>query len=552
MSGFEIAGAALAVAGLLLSIRGAVDGYILLTDICEKDNGLRFAATQYYVEKVKLRVWAERFKVDDEANCLLPAQPRITRDAVWRIIAEINATHELAVDFIAKYRAEPAALPTAAAAAAAGPETFHRQSKWVAMVRDARARVPQNHRVSWAARDRAKFTELIARLGVLNSDLWDVVTPDDTDTVRIVTGVLSGLRDQLALATLQSSPTNSPASLLAFATQLKQMQGQSVSDLATKVVTIDATELHVQNGASNDTASRFRGTYTSKSPGSLPAPVWLEWKAISKDNDSLGEIEQRIRALGALLTTPNAAAFHRPTCLGLYDDAAYRERTGGSRRIGFVYQLEGNASALPVTLLDLLREAAKSRSRPPLGERFGLAYKLAEALSLFHAADWVHKSLRSDAVLFESGGGGAIATPLIARFQYSRPAADSSLESRPAEVPELDVYYHPDVVAQGWNKVREIYSLGMILLEIAHWRPVFEARFRTMAPKEVARSVLDDVEGKFGEDLAGLVGRKFVDVIKCCLTGDFGVASGASADESKALSDAFFQKVVKPLASLSA
>lgn len=547
MSGFEIAGAALAVAGLLLSIKGAVDGYNLLTDICEKDNGLRFAATQYYVEKVKLTVWAERFKVDDEANCLLLKQSRVTRDAVWRIIAEINATHELSVAFIAKYHAEPAALP---AQGAAGAETFHRQSKWVAMVRDARARIPQNHRVSWAAKDRAKFTELITRLGVLNSDLWDVVTPDDTDTVRIVTGVLSGLRDQFSLAALQSSPTNSPASLLAFATQLKQMQGESVSELAAKVKIIDAAELYVQNGISNDTSSWFRGTYTTKSPRSIPEPVWIEWKFIEKNNASLNEIELRIRALGALLTTGNAAAFHRPVCVGIYDDTKYKERTGGNRRIGFIYRLEGNASSLPVPLLDLLREAAKNRTRPPLGERFELAYKLASAVSLFHATDWIHKSLRSDAIVFSRRH--AITAPQIARFQYSRPAADTSLESRPADVPELDVYYHPDVVAHGWNKVREIYSLGMILLEIAHWRPVFETKFKTMAPKDVARSILEDVDGKFGEDLAGLVGKTFVDVIKCCLTGDFGVVNGASADESKALSDAFFQKVVRPLASLNA
>lgn len=553
MSGFEIAGAALAVAGLLLSIKGAVDGYIFLADICEKDNGLRFAATQYYVEKVKLSVWAERFKVDDEANCLLLKQPRITRDAVWRIIAEINATHELAVDFIAKYHAEPAALPPPAAqSAVAGLETFHRQSKWVSMVRDARARIPQAHRVSWAAKDRAKFAELIARLGVLNADLWDVVTADDTDTVRIVTGVLSGLRDQLSLATLQASPANnnSPASLLALAAQLKQMQGESVSDLAAKVKTIDATELHVSNGTSNDIASRFRGTYTPQSPPGLPEPVWIEWKAIQKDNASLPEIELRIRALGALLTsTPDAAAFHRPHCLGMYDDVRYRERTGGNRRIGFVYRSEGGD--LPVPLLDLLREAARTRTRPALGERFRLAYQLASAVSLFHAADWIHKSLRSDAVLFPSRKGG-LAAPQIARFQYSRPAADTSLESRPAEAPELEVYYHPDVAAGGWNKVREIYGLGIVLLEIAHWRPLFEPRFGRMAPREVARSVLDDLEGKFGEDLKGLVGGTFVDVIKCCLTGSFGVVSGTSADESKALSDAFFLKIVRPLASLSA
>jgi len=61
------------------------------------------------------------------------------------------------------------------------------------------------------------------------------------------------------------------------------------------------------------------------------------------------------------------------------------------------------------------------------------------------------------------------------------------------------------------------------------------------------------VQGRFGDDLAGVVGRAFVDVIKCCLTGSFGVPGGLSAaDESKALSDAFFQKVVRPLATLKA
>lgn len=554
MSGLEVVGTTLAVAGLLLSIKGALDGFNLMTDICEEDNGLRFAATQYYVEETRLKVWAERFKVDDEPNCLLLKQPRITRDAVWRIVAEINATHEMAVEFIAKYHAQPAALPNAAAAAAAGPETFTRQGKWAAVVRDARARIPQKHRISWAAKDKAKFTELINRLGVLNDDLRDVVTQDDTDTVRIVTGVLSGLRDQLSLATLQNSPTNNPASLLAFATQLKQMQSEPVLDLAAKVKTIDSTELDVRNGQSNDTYSRFKGTYTSKQPNTLPEPVWIEWKAIEKDNPVAKDIELRIRALGAMLSTANAAAFHRPVCLGIYDDANYRERTRGNRRIGFVYRHDvGAGGALPLTLLDLLRDAAVKRTRPPLGQRFELACKLASALSLLHATDWIHKSLRSDSVLFASAGGG-VAAPQIARFQYSRPAADSSLESRPADVPELDVYYHPDVVAHGWTKLREIYSLGVVLVEIALWRPVFEPRFRNMSPKEVSRKILDDIYGKFGEDLVGLVGKTFVDVVKCCLTGDFGLNNfnETSTEESKALSDAFFHKVVRPLTSLTA
>ncbi|OAQ89060.1 prion-inhibition and propagation domain-containing protein [Purpureocillium lilacinum] len=676
MSGFEVAGISLAVAGLLVSVKGAIDGLNMLADACERDNGLRFAATQYHVEKVKLEVWARHFRVydvdvddendDDDDNkvggggggeCLLLKQPRITRDAIWRIVAEINATHELAVEYIARYHVEPvvattaatiagadagASLPpppqqqhtavtrtaTAAVGRGAGPETFHRRSKWVALLAEARAQIPQTHRLRWAARDRDKFGELIARLATLNQNLWDVVVvaaPEElrVDTLGIVTGVLSGLSDQLSLASLlqQTSPpppsssssslgrgSDGTASLLALAARLKKMQGETVSELAAKVKHIHASELRLWDALSNDTSKRCSGTYTSQTtPGSsgnsLPEPVWIEWKAVesvssggstTSPSSTMDDIILRVHALGALLSTDNAAAFYRPACLGVYDDVDYRDRhRSRSRRIGFVYRNSSSAassSLLPVSLADLLRAAGRARTRPPLGARFELAYKLASAVSLLHATDWIHKSLRSDNILFtppsplSSGHGAAagadagvdvdITVPQIAGFQYSRPAGDASLEGRPTGVPELDYYYHPEVViavpvssssssgsygsggsggAGGWTKARELYSLGVVLLEVAHWRPAFEARYRAMTMGEVSAAMLADVRGKFGDDLAGMVGRTFVDVVERCLTGSFGVPDGLSAaDEARALGDAFFQRVVRPLAMLKA
>ncbi|PWI71546.1 hypothetical protein PCL_11640 [Purpureocillium lilacinum] len=583
MTGLEIAGIPLAVGGLLLSVKGAVDGFNMIADVCAKDNGLRFASTQYYVEKVKLGVWARRFKVhvdddDDEdddkdshdyddleregaTDSPLLQQPQVSRDAIWRIIAEINATHELAIKYISKFHVEPVALPDAADA---GPQTFHRKSKWVTMLGEARARVPQRNRIRWVARHREQFTGLIARLSTLNQDLWDVVTREEVDSLSIVTGVLSGLGDQLSLASLQNAPGTDPASLLAFAARLKQLQGETVQQLAARVKRIDASELSFLNAESNDTTSRFRGTYTSREPKSLPEPVWIEWKAIENIGGLTSEIILRVDALGALLSTDNAAAFHRPACVGVFDDIKYRDRNSGNRRLGLVYRSGSAAAGLPVPLWDLLRAASKARTRPPLGARFELAYKLASAVSLFHATNWIHKSLRSDNILFtptnadaspnaNANEGVDITAPQIAGFQYSRPAADASLEGRPTGAPELDVYYHPEVLSGGWTKAKELYSLGVVLLEIAHWRPVFEERYRRMTMREVSAAMLGDVQGRFGDDLAGVVGRAFVDVIKCCLTGSFGVPGGLSAaDEAKALSDAFFQKVVRPLATLKA
>ena len=45
----EPVGTGLAIGGILLSFKGAVDGYLLLTSIFASDNGLRFASSTPYI-----------------------------------------------------------------------------------------------------------------------------------------------------------------------------------------------------------------------------------------------------------------------------------------------------------------------------------------------------------------------------------------------------------------------------------------------------------------------------------------------------------------------
>ena len=75
-------------------------------------------------------------------------------------------------------------------------------------------------------------------------------------------------------------------------------------------------------------------------------------------------------------------------------------------------------------------------------------------------------------------------------------------------VPELDLYYHPEVT-KGWSKVKDIYSLGVVLIEIAFWRPLFEEKFRKMDIAQVSGAILKDLNGKFGTDLIGDGGQSF-------------------------------------------
>jgi hypothetical protein len=105
-------GLVLGIAGLLAAFKGAVDGYVLIDAIIEKDNGSRYLALRYYVEKHKLKVWGDYFSVEDAAKCTLNNESENTRKLIATILAEISATHETASKYLYRFDlSEPEDLP---------------------------------------------------------------------------------------------------------------------------------------------------------------------------------------------------------------------------------------------------------------------------------------------------------------------------------------------------------------------------------------------------------------------------------------------------------
>lgn len=539
-----IVGTTIGVAGLVVGFKGALDGFNLLADMFASDTGLIFASLQYNVEMIKFQQWGQRLNMEDATNSLLKGESRTVQDIVGQIIVEILAIQEMAGQaFVEKYKM--AGIKTVSGQ---HMSSFQDKTKWIAHIKGERAKLKQGRRVCWVARDQVKLTGLLSRLSKLNQDLESLVRPTEYNEARVVAAILNGVDKRLSLAPLQQTE-GSPGTLLSLSALLKKVQEEDVRVAANRVHHIDPSSLTFFSDPSAVTG-RCLGSYDT--PGQLPEQVLLEWKGIEANNTSKGEIVTRIQALGAVLATPNSPQFHRLSCIGVFDDAEYEQRSKGGRRIALVYSLpRALGDKGPPSLLDLIKSAKDNRTRPALGERFELAYKLASAVSLFHAANWLHKSFRSDSVLFASNH--AITDPYIAGFQYSRPATATSIESRPLEVPELGLYYHPDV-CKGWTKIREIYSLGIVLLEVAFWRPVFEKRFRDMTADQVSEAISKDLDGKFGDDLTGMVGKMFVDVVKCCLNGyeAFGDGMGSSQQESEVLGKKFFHHVVMPLSSIKA
>ncbi|KAL8727202.1 MAG: hypothetical protein Q9181_005795 [Wetmoreana brouardii] len=125
-----------------------------------------------------------------------------------------------------------------------------------------------------------------------------------------------------------------------------------------------------------------------------------------------------------------------------------------------------------------------------LNQRFALAAKIATAVL------YVHKSLRSNTVLmFERADArssrkfpNALGEPFLSGFMYARPNHAGSWQAKNPLFPdEFDIYRHPDrrghQPAARFSMCHDVYSLGVILLEIGLWRRAESAiQLQTSSP----------------------------------------------------------------------
>ncbi|EMD61590.1 hypothetical protein COCSADRAFT_163025 [Bipolaris sorokiniana ND90Pr] len=93
-----------------------------------------------------------------------------------------------------------------------------------------------------------------------------------------------------------------------------------------------------------------------------------------------------------------------------------------------------------------------------------------------HFAGWLHREIKSESIVcFHAEGQANIEEPFLSGFTLSRP-------ENPREVSEYDVsttsnlYRHPDYQmpkpAQKFHRSYDVYSLGMILIEIGLWKQI--------------------------------------------------------------------------------
>jgi hypothetical protein len=182
----------------------------------------------------------------------------------------------------------------------------------------------------------------------------------------------------------------------------------------------------------------------------------------------------------------------------------------------------------------------------PLGDRVLLARKLASAVLYMHTCDFVHKTIRPDNVLIFTddvppGDDPAkytypcvIGEPFLVGFDNVRKAIAASNMIKVEEW-RKNVYLHPDRHRMGvgdeYTVRHDVYSLGVVLLEIALWgsftdrRPEGLARYvwQKSGTQPAAPLPPEDLRRKYLRIAKSLVpreiGTKYADIVVSCLEG---------------------------------
>ncbi|KAI4181240.1 MAG: hypothetical protein L6R41_006737 [Letrouitia leprolyta] len=266
-------------------------------------------------------------------------------------------------------------------------------------------------------------------------------------------------------------------------------------------------------------------------------PILLEYLP-SVDAVSTGQYQPSPKRYHHLMQVqPTALAGFGPTYLGSLKLRGWIEdiRRG---RIALVYEiplpdldpsLDRSRQLKVFTLLSFLHHGADtdSTNMPSLEDRFRLAFNLASSLLHLHAKKLFHRNINSRNVVFfisddkdvsdttKPWKRGVIRRPFLTAF-------DQCSEDVLGEIEESfisNIYRHPDYERGQRSRFKpfhDIYSLGLILLEIGLWMPLSKL-WKTKYTRSQFRHKLQTI---YTRKLAGKCGTKYMNVVEFCLQAD--------------------------------
>jgi hypothetical protein len=448
------------------------------------------------------------------------------------------------------------------------PDRFWLQSPGKQMPSDAATknekRIREGSRISrkrftWAAADSELSQNLISDLRLFNEDLRYASKEMSMSSVSTLPSkVLPQVLDPKELERLVAAATEMYPELgkcAAFKLEALEIARNAGAPAKVQNEMIRRRTLILTPSAS---LRSFRNLVQYVDEGNEKT-VLLEDKYYPKERDQAYDqfVHKRVYEIAKLLAlTPKPSKFRALDCLGYVHD-----RIRGC--YSFIFQLPPNFddSKVPVCLNALWSESSEQRiSNLALGRRFDIARAVAASLLYLHACGILHKALHSGNILFFQRTGETLpdlTSPFLLGYDYARPhgTAFKSEAIDVVEGPDDHVSAHPDydpTAKRRYLKAYDLYSLGVLLLEIALWKSA-----TTLVPPNMARSEARIILINETSNLEPLVGGQFAGVVARCLTGNIyekGVPttalSSTSDEEDKfdvEIQNAFVRNIIEPL-----
>lgn len=218
--------------------------------------------------------------------------------------------------------------------------------------------------------------------------------------------------------------------------------------------------------------------------------VLVEWKSLEPATDH--ELYRQAQNLAILFgkRSPRFTAFSRRDMSTPDHQRLYLRGIAidtDPARMAFVFDYPAKSiDQRVVTLTALLQETSACFT---LEQRCDLGLHILKRMKHYHMAGWLHRNFSAASVLFAipeedvgnvSGGKETLEVPepMLVGFDVARKhARDQGIVPGQIEDMESNLFRHPEIQngADAPYKVyHDLYSLGVVLLEIAYWQPVGE------------------------------------------------------------------------------
>lgn len=439
-------------------------------------------------------------------------------------------------------------------------------------------------KLRWAVNDKGKFEALISLLSRFNNDLYSLISPSDAKILaKAIAGEILRTTNIVQLAIIRKAAQGSGTDVAALATRRYHASiiRQNPSEVPDMRVSGGLRCLDIKLISAN--GRRAVGSYQHNEQGMLK-PVIIEWKFVdstisSKEKDLL---ENNTRNIAYFLQQDNEPLMGTLRCLGTTGIVTESDE---HKKYGLIYTLPDGVEIreLPVSLFDILPdEDDNSKYRElDLGDKFRISQMLSQALYQLLIGNWLHKSIRSENVaFFQRRSKLSTRAPRIMSteamfltgYDFARPGGLRDPTQKAGNI-AFDLYAHPSYRG---GKVKycqlfDIYSLGVVLLEIGLWRRIESGVTPDQTPESVRSMLIQACD----QELGPAMGKPYRDAVRCCLEGGFAV-EGLTLDESPEpnweemgseeianlqakdeqlngdLDESFYWKVVSPLAKLYA